>query len=303
MKSQLTLGPILFYWPVEEKRDFYFRIADEANIDTVYLGEVVCSKRIPFTEQIYPEVIERLQAAGKKIVLSTLAEVTIKYDSKSVESICAMEDILVEANDGSALSYLSGRPHAIGPFINVYSEDTLSFLASKGAIHVTLPPELPSDAIATLGKKARELGVTLETQVYGRIPLALSTRCYHARAHGHVKDTCQFVCEQDPDGMVLKTLKNESFLTINGIQTLSHSCLNLLNELNELKTLGVNAFRLSPHNHDMIQTTLLYRDVLDGKISASEASSKLEEIGLAVPHVNGFYHRQEGHRWLKPSNL
>ena len=123
MKSQLTLGPILFYWPVEEKRDFYFRIADEANIDTVYLGEVVCSKRIPFTEQIYPEVIERLQAAGKKIVLSTLAEVTIKYDSKSVESICAMEDILVEANDGSALSYLSGRPHAIGPFINVYSEN------------------------------------------------------------------------------------------------------------------------------------------------------------------------------------
>ena len=46
--SALTLGPILFNWKPERRRDFYFRIADEAPIDCVYLGEVVCSKREPF---------------------------------------------------------------------------------------------------------------------------------------------------------------------------------------------------------------------------------------------------------------
>ncbi len=301
MTTQLTLGPILFHWPATQKRDFYFRLADEAPIDTVYLGEVVCSKRIPFFEQFYPEVIERLQASGKKVVLSTLAEVMIKYDRKSVEGICAMEDLLVEANDGSALSYLSGRSHAIGPFLNVYNEDTLSFLASKGAVHVTLPPELPGSAIASMVKKARELDITLEVMVYGRIPLALSARCYHARAHGLAKDSCQYVCEQDPDGLVLKTMKDESFLTINGIQTLSYSYLNLLQELGELRTTGVNAFRLSPHDHDMVKTARLYRDVLDEKTSVGEAVSKLAETGLTAPCANGFYHRKEGHRWIKPN--
>lgn len=303
METQLTIGPILFHWPVQQKRDFYFRIADEAPVDTVYLGEVVCYKRIPFFEQIYPEVIERLQASGKKVVISSLAEVMIKHERRSIESICAIEDLMIEANDASALPYLSGRPHAIGPFVNVYNEDTLSFLASKGAVHVTLPAELPGDAIAVLARRAQELDITLETQVYGRIPLALSARCYHARAHGRVKDTCQYVCEEDPDGMVLKTLNEESFLAINGIQTLSYSCLNLLHELNELRMSGVKAFRLSPHNHDMVQTVRLYRDVLDARISASEASAKLEESGLAVPHINGFYHHQEGHRWIKTGDV
>ena len=39
-KSELTLGPLLFNWQPEAWRDFYFRIADEAPVTTVYLGEV-----------------------------------------------------------------------------------------------------------------------------------------------------------------------------------------------------------------------------------------------------------------------
>ena len=38
MRANLTIGPLLFHWPAERKRDFYFRIADEAPVDTVYLG-------------------------------------------------------------------------------------------------------------------------------------------------------------------------------------------------------------------------------------------------------------------------
>ena len=45
---KLTLGPALFNWSPEKWRDFYFQIADEAPVDVVYVGEVVCSKRSPF---------------------------------------------------------------------------------------------------------------------------------------------------------------------------------------------------------------------------------------------------------------
>ena len=55
--AKLTLGPIPFHWEADRKLDFYARIADEAPVDTVYLGEVVCSKRSPFYDRHYPEVI------------------------------------------------------------------------------------------------------------------------------------------------------------------------------------------------------------------------------------------------------
>lgn len=297
-RANLSIGPILFHWPSDKWRDFYFRIADEAPVDKVYIGETVCSKRAPFYEPIYTEVAERLQKAGKEIFFTTLAEVSVRLDRRTVESLCSLENAMIEANDVSALWHLSGRPHAIGPFMNVYSEDTLSFLVSKGAKHFCLPPEIPSSAIEVLGKKAAELGVTLETQVYGRVPLALSARCYHARAHGRTKDACMFVCEQDPDGMELKTLSGKPFLAINGIQTLSHTCLNLAQELPELEKMGVDTFRISPHTHDMVRTAEIFRRTLDKKISAKGAILQLEKMS-GMPFSNGFYHKIEGFRWVE----
>ena len=72
-RAKLTLGPLLFDWPPEEKRDFYLRVAEEAPVDVVYLGEVVCSKRWPFFAPYLPELVERLRGTGKEVVLSTLA--------------------------------------------------------------------------------------------------------------------------------------------------------------------------------------------------------------------------------------
>jgi len=65
--STLTLGPLFFHWKPERRRDFYFRIADEAPVDCVYLGEVVCSKREPFFKDDMPAIAERLRAAGKQV--------------------------------------------------------------------------------------------------------------------------------------------------------------------------------------------------------------------------------------------
>ena len=130
--TRLTLGPILFHWPAQQKIDFYARIADEAPIDTVYLGEVICSKRTPFFEKHYPEIVERLESGGKKVVFSSLAEVMLKRERKMMGEFCAIRDHEIEINDTSALWHLSDHPYRVGPLMNVYNEETMSYLAQRG---------------------------------------------------------------------------------------------------------------------------------------------------------------------------
>jgi len=295
-QSQLTLGPVLFNWAADAWRDFYFCIADEAPIATVYLGEAICSKRAPLFEPHLADVSERLTKAGKTVVFSTLSEVMSKLDRDLVESVCAA-DGLVEANDGSALNYLRGRAHHVGPFVNAYNERALAVLARNGARNVCLPPEMPGTAIAALAGEAAKLDLALEVQVFGRVGLALSARCYHARAHGRTKDTCRFVCEEDPDGMALRTVENTPFLTVNGIQTLSHDYLNLVGALADLEAAGLRRFRLSPHSCDMVEVADVFRAVLDGRLEAAEAADRLAALKLGAPFSNGFYYGKPGHRF------
>jgi collagenase-like PrtC family protease len=294
--SELTLGPVLFNWQPESWRDFYFRIADEAPVSTVYLGEVVCFKRAPLFDDYLDAVAARLKSAGKTIVRSTLAEVMSKQERQMIDEACAADGI-VEANDGSALFRLRGRPHYAGPFINVYNERTVAVLAGNGVRNVCLPPEMPADAIRALSPEAAKLGVTLEVQVFGRVGLALSARCYHARAHGRTKDSCQFICNVDPDGMTLRTLEDKPFLIVNGIQTMSHDYVNLAAELAELQDMGIARFRLSPHSCDMAAVAAIFRDALDQRIDTAEAMARLDAFKLDAPFSNGFYHGKHGHTW------
>jgi collagenase-like PrtC family protease len=296
-QSELTLGPVLFNWEPERWRDFYFRIADEAPVTAVYLGEVVCFKRAPLFDDYLDAVAARLAAAGKTIVRSTLAEVMSKQERQLVEDVCAEETAPVEANDGSALLRLRGRPHYVGPFINVYNERTLAVLAGNGARNVCLPPEMPASAIRALAGEAAKLGVMTEVQVFGRVGLALSARCYHARAHGRSKDSCQFICNVDPDGMALRTLEDKPFLTVNGVQTLSHDYLNLIGELADMQDMGVTRFRLSPHSCDMVAVAAVFRGVLDRRIDADEAGTRLDTLKIEAPFSNGFYYGEPGYRW------
>jgi collagenase-like PrtC family protease len=296
--SELTLGPVLFNWEPESWRDFYFRIADEAPVSTVYLGEVICFKRAPLFEPYLEAVAARLKAAGKAVVRSTLAEVMSKQERNMVDEVCA-EETIVEANDGSSLLRLRGRPHHAGPFVNVYNERTLAVLAAGGVCNVCLPPEMPASAIAALCPEAAKLNVSIEVQVFGRVGLALSARCYHARAHGRTKDSCQFICNVDPDGMSLRTLEDKPFLTVNGIQTMSHDYLNLIGELADLQAMGVTRFRLSPHSCDMVEVATIFRGVLDRRISATEAGARLDGIKIEAPFSNGFYYGKPGYSWSR----
>ena len=298
-EAELTLGPVLFNWPPEVWRDFYFRIADEAPVATVYVGEVVCSKRAVFFEPLYEAVAERLRSAGKTVVFSTLSEVMLNLDRKMVKALSSAADAVVEANDSAALWHLAGRAHHVGPYVNVYNEDTMAVLARRGAVNFCLPGELPLKSLAAMGAAAHDLGVSLETQVFGRQPLALSARCYHARAHGRTRDSCLFVCEDDPDGLALETLTGQPFLAINGIQTMSHDYLVLLRELADLAAMGIARLRLSPQTCDMVAVARLYRGVLDRAITPGEALGELSALGIKAPFANGFAHRQPGHLWVE----
>ncbi len=274
----LTLGPVLFNWPADRWRDFYFGIADEAPVDTVYLGEVICSKRAPLFDAHLDVVIDRLRAAGKTVILSTLAEVALNLDTKLVASLCASPECLIEVNDASALSQLRGRPHHIGPFMNVYNERTAAYLAAGGARNFCLPVELPVDTIRALCAATADLDATFEVLAFGRMPLALSARCYHARAHGRTKDSCQFVCENDPDGLELKTMSGQVFLAVNGVQTLSHDFLSLADRLPELRAIGISRFRLSPHSCDMVRVAGTFRAVLDETLTPGEGAAAIAEL-------------------------
>ncbi|HEC90422.1 MAG TPA: U32 family peptidase, partial [Alphaproteobacteria bacterium] len=106
MTATLSLGPLLFNWDAEEKRDFYFRIADEAALDAVYVGEVVCSKRTSFFDPYIPEVVERLRRGGKKVVHSTLALIMSEREMDAVRDLVGVADMLIEANDVSSAALL-----------------------------------------------------------------------------------------------------------------------------------------------------------------------------------------------------
>jgi collagenase-like PrtC family protease len=290
-RISLTLGPMLFNWPIEKWSDFYARIADEAPIDIVCLGEVVCSKRQPFFSGVLPEVIERLERGGKRVILSSLALPTLERELRYCAALADASQ-MVEVNDVSMIPHLAGRPHAIGPLLNVYNEATALFLTDRGARRIALPPELPMTAIAAIAAAAPE--TEIEVWAFGRVPLAISARCYHARLHGRTKDSCQFVCENDPDGLRVDTLDDEKFLAINGVQTLSHSYCNLICEARRLGEIGVSALRLSPHTCDMVAVARVFRDVLDDHCDPSHGMRLLRAIAPDAAFSNGFVHGTEG---------
>lgn len=289
---QLTLGPVLFNWRPDVWRDFYFRIADEAPVDAVVVGEIVCSKRAPFLAEHIPTAIERLQAAGKKVILGSLILPALERERRLTTELARTKGFLVEANDVSCLAHFGGGPHAIGHFVNVYNEMTASYFAVRGARRICLPPELPRASVRAIAAAVPD--TLIEAFAFGRVPLAISARCYHARLHQRTKDNCQFVCEQDPDGLASETLDGEAFLAINGVQTLSHTCASLLGEAAALAGAGVRALRLSPQQCDMVEVARVFRDVLDGHREAEAGQEALARLYPGVSFANGFFHGAPG---------
>ncbi|ULB10490.1 U32 family peptidase [Cereibacter azotoformans] len=294
----LTLGPNLFFWEAERVRDFYAKIADEAPVARVVLGEVVCSKRLPFWQSEIPVAVERLRAAGKEVWLSSLALVTLKRERTLTEELIDA-GVGIEIADLTALAYVpEGAPFSVSPLINCYNVGTLDWLAARGARRICLPNELPMESVATLAQAGKERGVAVEVWGFGRQPLAISGRCYHARLHDRIKDSCQFICNADPDGREVDTLDGERFLAVNGVQTLSCATSFVGREIPGLLAAGVSALRLSPHTGDMVGLARAF----DEAVKAGANTDALEAAARAVAPggqlANGYLHARAGAEWV-----
>ncbi|MES9940984.1 MAG: U32 family peptidase [Candidatus Thiodiazotropha sp. 6PLUC2] len=262
---KLSLGPILYYWSREDLFEFYEQAA-EMPVDIIYLGETVCSKRRSLKTDDWIEIATRLSdQTEKQIVLSTLALLEAESELKTLKRICENGRFLVEANDVGAIQILSNLqlPFVTGPSINIYNPETLKLLTSKGLSRWVMPLELGKSTLELM-QQQRPDGVETEVFCYGRMPLTLSARCFTARSHNLPKDDCQYKCIDYPDGRLLSTQDGESFLALNGIQTVSAKSCNLLPELEELKKLQVDVIRISPQSQFTGKIVNAYRQALSG---------------------------------------
>lgn len=292
----LTIGPNFFFWQAEAVRDFYRGLAS-APVARVVLGELVCSKRLPFWQVEIPGAVETLLAAGKEVAVTSLALITLKRERKLTADLAEM-GLPVEINDLSALAHLpEGRPFWVGPLVNVYNEGTLRWLIRRGATRVCLPPELGLESVAVLARLGREEGVPVEVWGHGRLPLAISGRCYHARLHDRAKDSCQFVCGEDPDGRDVETLEGQPFLAVNGVQTLSQSTASMAHQVDALREAGVAALRLSPQAKGFDRVCTGWDARLRGGLSAADLSAALRPDVPGGRLSDGFLKGPAGAAW------
>lgn len=271
--TRLALGPLLYYWSREDTLAFYEAAADWP-VDSVYLGETVCSRRHLLRLQDYLELAEKLAAAGKEVVLSTQTLIESESDLKALRKLIADGRFLVEANEWGAVRLLAERGAAFvaGPTLNAYNPDTLAQLAELGATRWVPPVEMPREMIAAM---AIPDGMETELFAYGRLPLAFSARCFTARHYNLQKDDCQFRCLDHPDGLTMRTREGEDFLTLNGIQTQSAKVMSLAHRLDELRATGIDILRLSPQSRHMGRVVEMFRALLSGDIATPEQLDRL----------------------------
>ena len=218
---RLSLGPIQFFWQKETLLEFYVSMLD-APVDTIYLGEVVCSRRQKMRFADWYGLAENLADSGKEIILSSQVLLESETDLRRLRKITGQERFKVEANDMGAVRLAREHdiPFVAGASLNIYNETTLGVFRELGAFRWVPPTELSHDKLATI-LTATE-GIETELFGWGRMPLAYSLRCFTARHYNLNKDHCEFRCLDHEDGLVLKTREGKPFLTINGIQTMSY---------------------------------------------------------------------------------
>lgn len=288
---RLSVGPVLYYWSREKLLEFYDELT-ALPVDIVYLGEAVCSKRNLIRTKDWLELGGRLAAAGKEVVLSTLALLEAESELKRLRRICTNDRFLVEANDMGAVQLLQGRPFVAGHSVNIYNGRSLELLAELGLKRWVLPLELSAETLGDL-QRLRPGGVETELFAYGRLPLAYSARCFTARAHKLPKDDCQYRCLDYPDGLTLSTQDDDRFLTLNGIQTQSARTLNLLSEIDEMRKLGVDVIRISPQSRGTGRVVEVFRRCLDGDLNPEEGARLLAPL-MPSGACNGYWHGGAG---------
>ncbi len=289
---KLSLGPILWFWTRQSVLEFYAQAA-EWPVDTLYLGEVVCSRRRELRPDDWLGLARDLKACGKEVVLSTLTLVESEADLRRLRRFCEQEEFLVEVNDQSALQVAirHGIPFVTGPSMNIYNTATLKVLAARGLKAWNLPVELGRDTLKQLIQELEAAGLDLPAEVFawGFLPLAWSSRCFTARHYNLPKDNCGFRCLEHPDGMELRTRESQELFRINGTSTLSGARYDLLRELPDMARMGVGTVRLSPEYQGMEAVVRRFDQVRRGQVPVADPLRLVE-----APPCNGYWYGKPG---------
>lgn len=287
---KVSLAAVPYFWSKEDYISFYHQIAF-SSVDTVYLGETVCSKRRSMNFQDWLNIAEQLTQSGKQVVLSTMTLLEADSELKYLNNIAKQKDYLVEANDMAAIQIANNNGNAFvaGTAINVYNNHTITLLHNLGMKRWCVPVELGRQDIAPMVSHANALDIELEYQVFGRIPLAYSARCFTARHHQLPKDDCQLKCLDYQQGIKVKTQEGDSFAQINGIQTQSAKVSHLFDRWKELQATGIDILRIVPVNAE---------DTLKAITQLAGMMSGRQENGAALTgdyeYCNGYWLGVEG---------
>ncbi|MES3676976.1 U32 family peptidase [Halomonas elongata] len=289
---QLSLGPVLFYWTRERYAAFYREAADWP-VNIVYLGESVCSRRRDMKLDDWLGIGRELAQSGKQVVLSSQTLIESEADLRDLCKLCDNGEFSIEANDQSALQYLSTArlPFIAGPALNLYNPATIGILARANMQRWHAPVEMSRSDLARLLADCRAQGLhhACEVFAYGHLPLAWSSRCFTARRHRTPKDRCQFVCQQYPEGLALRSQESRDVFTLNGIQTLSGACQDLRHEVSDMLEMGVDVARLSPRAEGMAEVVAAFDAARRGELPA------LDPLALVdVEICDGYWHARPG---------
>lgn len=248
---KLSLGPSLFFWPKNDV-EAYYQQALTSKADIIYLGETVCSKRRELRAKDWINLAKELASdSDKQIVISTMTLLESPAEIQTLRRLCANGELLIEANDLSAVQMMHEQqlPFVAGPAINCYNMATLKVLLKQGMSRWVMPVELSGDWLKTLLQQAEQENIRdqfeCEVFAWGYMPLAYSARCFTARSEDRPKDDCQYCCIKYPQGRKVNSREGERVFILNGIQTMSGYQYNLVNEVPEMASIGVDIARIS----------------------------------------------------------
>ncbi len=284
-----SLGPVLWYWPTARLESFYHAAAN-SRADIVYLGESVCSKRRATKAGEWLEMAKSLAAAGKQVVLSTMALVQAPSELNELKRYVENGDFMIEASDLAAVNMAAERrlPFVAGHALNCYNAVTLRLLQMQGMVRWCMPVELSRDWLANLLNQCEDIGIRSRFEVevlsYGHLPLAYSARCFTARSEDRPKDECETCCINYPNGRDMLSQEQQKVFTLNGIQTMSGYVYNLGNELASMKGM-VDIVRLSPEDESTLDMLNRFRDNEAGEAPLSLAANS---------DCNGYWRRVSG---------
>ncbi len=295
---KISLAAVPYFWSQQDYRDFYSTVATSP-VDIVYLGETVCAKRRSMKTGDWLELAQHLSDAGKQVVLSTMTLIEADSELKALGNIASQRDYLIEANDMAAVQVAQrhGNAFVAGSAINVYNNRAIRLLQRSGMTRWCVPVELGGQDIAPLIEQAHALDVEVEYQVFGRMSLAWSARCFTARHHHLPKDDCQFKCLDYEQGIRIKTQEGDDFAQINGIQTQSARVSNLLRNWPELQQAGIDILRIVPV---AARDTLSVIDQMAQLLQQEQAAPAALKLRQPYEFCNGYWFGEEGMRNRNP---